>query len=53
MKITGKDIISMGIPAGKRVGEILSYLLNIVIRTPEMNDYDVLKNIVIKNFINI
>ena len=38
MKIDGRDLIELGYVKGKKIGEILSYLLDIVIQSPELNN---------------
>lgn len=40
--INGKDLISIGIPAGPKMGEILSHLLSLVLDDPSLNDKEVL-----------
>jgi len=52
MNFTGKDLISMGIKPGKEMGEILNKLLDIVLKNPELNDYERLSQTVKENFIN-
>lgn len=42
LKITGKDVIASGVPAGPRVGEILKRLLDMVIEDPSLNDRQLL-----------
>ncbi|MDF2821495.1 MAG: hypothetical protein K0R15_1936 [Clostridiales bacterium] len=46
LAINGKDLLDLGIPQGKRVGEILSSLLDQVLDNPEQNDREILINIV-------
>lgn len=38
LAVNGKDLIGIGIPGGKRLGEILNELLQTVLDDPEMND---------------
>lgn len=38
MKIDGRDLIELGYVKGKKIGEVLSYLLDIVIQSPELNN---------------
>lgn len=38
MKVNGKDLMSIGIPAGKKIGQILQELFQCVLDDPEMND---------------
>ena len=42
LAITGEDIIQLGVPQGKQIGEILNYLLEQVIEDPEKNQFDLL-----------
>ena len=42
LAVSGKDILSLGVEAGPKVGEILSHLLNKVIEEELENDHDVL-----------
>jgi len=43
LMINGKDIMKvLKLPQGKKVGEILKYLLKLIIETPELNKKDVL-----------
>ncbi len=44
LKINGKDLISMGVPQGQKIGEILNALLNEVVDSPELNERDYLVN---------
>ena len=46
LAIRGEDLKKMGIPEGKRIGEILRLLLNKVLILPESNNKDYLLNIV-------
>ena len=46
LAVKGEDLIKMGIPEGKRIGEILQLLLNRVLFSPEINNKDYLLNIV-------
>ncbi|EHJ00068.1 Polynucleotide adenylyltransferase region [Clostridium sp. DL-VIII] len=38
LKINGKDLIYLGFNKGKEIGEILKYLLDLVIENPNLND---------------
>lgn len=38
MKIDGRDLIELGYVKGKKIGEVLNYLLDIVIQDPELNN---------------
>lgn len=42
LKISGNDLIALGVPKGKRIGELLQLLLEDVLQTPEHNDRDYL-----------
>lgn len=46
LKIDGNDIIDLGFEKGKIVGEILDYLLEKVMKNPELNEKEKLKDIV-------
>ncbi len=48
--IDGNDITELGYKQGKIVGEILEYALDIVIENPELNQYSILKEIIMKKF---
>ena len=50
LDINGHDIIKLGYKEGKDIGEILDYLLNIVLINPELNEYNKLKEIVMERF---
>lgn len=55
LKVSGRDIIGLGIKQGKNIGEILSYLLDIVLENPEQNQKNVLLDLAkkyIKQHIN-
>ena len=45
LKLNGGDLIAMGIPAGRRIGEILGMLLEAVLEDPELNDKGTLKKL--------
>ena len=38
LAITGKELIAMGVPAGRQMGEILNSLLMLVLDNPQFND---------------
>lgn len=38
LKVTGRDLIQAGIPAGPGLGEVLQHLLELVIEEPDRND---------------
>lgn len=40
LKLTGKDLISMGMTPGKEIGDILDKLFDMVLEEPEINDKD-------------
>jgi tRNA nucleotidyltransferase (CCA-adding enzyme) len=42
LEITGSDLIKIGVPRGKRIGEILNQLLEVVIENPENNKHEIL-----------
>ena len=38
LAITGRELIAMGVPAGRQMGEILNSLLMLVLDNPQLND---------------
>ncbi len=42
LEITGNDLIALGVPRGKRIGEILNHLLDEVLQNPENNMHEYL-----------
>ena len=42
LEITGNDLIALGVPRGKRIGEILNQLLDEVLQNPENNLHEYL-----------
>jgi len=42
LKVTGKDLIQMGVPQGKTIGKVLKGLLDDVVDNPEHNDREYL-----------
>lgn len=42
LEVTGNDLIALGVPKGKRIGEILNQLLDEVLRDPETNVHEYL-----------
>ena len=42
LEITGNDLIALGVPKGKRIGEILNRLLDDVLQEPENNVHEYL-----------
>jgi tRNA nucleotidyltransferase (CCA-adding enzyme) len=39
LSINGNDLIKLGVPEGKKIGNILNYLLEEVLENPELNNY--------------
>lgn len=52
LKINGGDLINLGFDKGKKIGETLSYLLELVIKNPELNEKEKLINIIKEENIN-
>lgn len=50
LKVKGKDLISIGVPPGKKIGSILQELFQCVLDDPEMNDREKLLTVA-KNLI--
>ncbi len=48
LAITGKELIAMGVPAGRQMGEILNSLLMLVLDNPQLNDREQLSKEVLK-----
>lgn len=48
--IDGNDIINLGYKQGKKIGQILDYLMEQVIEDPELNEIHTLKDIVMERF---
>lgn len=48
LAITGKELIALGVPAGKRMGEILNSLLMLVLDNPQLNDRELLSKEALK-----
>ena len=44
LKVSGKDLIEMGVPQGQRIGEILNTLFDEVVENPSLNDREYLLN---------
>ena len=42
LKINGKDLMDMGVPQGKEIGQILSWLLDQVLEDPQLNQRETL-----------
>ena len=40
--INGKDLMDMGVPQGKEIGQILSWLLDQVLEDPQLNERETL-----------
>ena len=47
LKISGKDLLKVGIPKGKIIGEILDYLMEKVLEDENLNNYETLINLTI------
>ncbi len=50
LAVTGDDLIAAGIPKGKRIGEILQELLDLVLTDPSKNEKELLLDIVKDRF---
>lgn len=48
LKVNGKDLLSMGIPGGKKIGIILNELFETVLEDPQMNEKEKLLKIATK-----
>ena len=48
LAITGKELIAMGVPAGRQMGEILNSLLMLVLYNPQLNDREQLSKEALK-----
>lgn len=48
LAITGKELIAMGVPAGRQMGEILNSLLMLVLDNPQLNDREQLSKEALK-----
>jgi len=46
LKLTGKDLIDMGMKPGREMGSMLQYLLERVLEEPELNERDKLTKLV-------
>jgi tRNA nucleotidyltransferase (CCA-adding enzyme) len=51
LKVTGKDLIELGVEEGPIMGNILKYLLDLVIDDPLLNNKDILINIINNKFL--
>ena len=47
LKISGKDLLKVGVPKGKIIGEILDYLMEKVLEDENLNNYKTLINLAI------
>lgn len=47
LKISGKDLLKVGVPKGKIIGEILDYLMEKVLEDENLNNYEALINLAI------
>lgn len=48
LAITGRELIAMGVPAGRQMGEILNSLLMLVLDNPQLNDREQLSKEALK-----
>ena len=48
LAITGKELIAMGVPAGRQMGEILNSILMLVLDNPQLNDREQLSKEALK-----
>lgn len=48
LAISGKDLIAWGCPLGEPIGNMLEILLDIVLKEPECNEYEILKKEAVK-----
>jgi tRNA nucleotidyltransferase (CCA-adding enzyme) len=48
LQISGKDLIELGLPQGKLIGELLHKALEYVVDNPSANNYEELRDYVIK-----
>lgn len=48
----GKDLIAFGVPQGKRIGEILKDLLDLVIEDPSKNTKEDLLSYIKEHYLN-
>ena len=46
LKVNGKDLMTLGIPQGKQIGEILNHLLDMVLEDSKLNSKEFLLEIV-------
>jgi len=53
LKITGSDLIKLGVPQGKQIGIILNELMEIILETPELNIKENLVEIVQDKLTNL
>ena len=51
LKITGNDLIKLGMKPGVQMGECLKHLLEVVVDEPELNTYEQLELIVREKFL--
>ena len=42
LAVNGRDLMEIGIPEGKKIGEVLKRLLNLVLENPELNNKEIL-----------
>jgi uncharacterized domain HDIG len=53
LDISGFDLIQLGLTSGKKIGEILNFLLEKVLENPEFNNKKALIDLIINNYKNI
>lgn len=53
LKVNGRDLMQLGIPSGKILGQILNELFETVLEDPQMNDKNKLENLAKKIYKNI
>lgn len=51
LALDGRDLIGVGVPQGKQIGEILNSLLETVLEEPQKNTKETLLAIVKKHFL--
>ena len=50
LKVNGNDLMNLGIPKGKMIGQILQELFETVTESPSMNDREKLLEVAKKNY---
>ena len=51
LAVTGKDILAMGVPQGRQVGDMLELLFQTVVENPEMNKKEILLSLAEKTLL--